>query len=142
MGATALPYVVSFVLDESGDVLDGTPICDAIERIDSGVRPAPLYYSISCVYPTVAQRALERAAERSLALAERIVELKANGSPLHTNELVQLDHPEATDPERLAGLLWSLHESHPALRVIGGCCGTDDRHIRALAARMSRSAAS
>jgi len=133
MAATGLPHVVSFVLDEAGAVLDGTVLTDAVERIDRAVSPAPLYYSISCVYPTVAARALDE------ARSERIVELKANGSPLHTNELVRLDHLESTAPEELAALLWSLHTAHPELRVIGGCCGTDDRHMRALGRLMAAS---
>lgn len=136
MGRTGLPHVVSFVLDETGRVLDGTLLTDAIKRIDDEASPPPLYYSISCVYPDVAARALDDAARASGPLVDRIAELKANGSPLGTDELVRLDHVEATPPEPFAELLWSLHESHPALRVIGGCCGTDDRHIRALAERM------
>lgn len=136
MGRSGLPYVVSFVLDTAGRVLDGTPLTAAIERIDNEALPPPLYYSISCVYPDVAARALEDAARDSKTLVGRIAELKANGSPLGTDELVRLDHIEATPPEPFAELLWSLHESHPVLRVIGGCCGTDDRHIRALAERM------
>jgi homocysteine S-methyltransferase len=131
MGATGLPYVVSFVLDEGGAALDGTALTVAVERIDREASPAPLYYSISCVYPTVAARALDE------ARCERIVELKANGSPLHTNELLKLDHLETTPPQEFAELLWSVHTAHPELRVIGGCCGTDDRHMRALARLMA-----
>jgi homocysteine S-methyltransferase len=136
MGSTGLPHVVSFVLDKAGRVLDGTSLTAAIERIDNEASPPPLYYSISCVYPDVAARALEDTARGSKTLVKRIAELKDNGSPLGTDELVRLDHIESTPPELFAELLWSLHESHPALRVIGGCCGTDDRHIRALAERM------
>jgi homocysteine S-methyltransferase len=122
-------------------VLDGTPVTGAIERIDAEASPPPLYYSISCVYPSVAAQALDAAARASGSLVERIAEVKANGSPLPTDELVRLDHVETTAPEPFAELLWCLHESHPALRVIGGCCGTDHRHIRALSARMARGAA-
>jgi S-methylmethionine-dependent homocysteine/selenocysteine methylase len=137
MGRTGLPYVVSFVLDQWGGILDGGSLTDAIERIDRESSPAPLYYSISCVYPTVAALALDGAEHSSRGLARRIVELKANGSPLHTNELVRLDHLETTPPEEFAELLWSVHEAHPELRVIGGCCGTDDRHMRALGRLMA-----
>lgn len=137
MGRTGLPYVVSFVLDQWGSTLDGSSLTDAIGRIDRESSPAPLYYSISCVYPTVAERALDGAEHSSRGLAQRIVELKANGSPLHTNELVRLDHLETAAPEEFAELLWSVHETHPALRVLGGCCGTDDRHMRALGRLMA-----
>jgi S-methylmethionine-dependent homocysteine/selenocysteine methylase len=134
MGATGLPYVVSFVLGHEGRVLDGTRLADAVARIDEGASPRPLYYSISCVYPTVAERALAAADGH----AERIAELKANGSPLPTAELVRLDHLETAQPDEFAELLWSVHRAHPSLRVLGGCCGTDDRHMRALGELMAR----
>jgi homocysteine S-methyltransferase len=60
MGATGLPYVVSWVLDGEGNVLDGTPLGEAIARVDEGADPAPLIHSISCVHPTVAAKAVER----------------------------------------------------------------------------------
>jgi S-methylmethionine-dependent homocysteine/selenocysteine methylase len=133
MATTGLPHVISFVLDHDGRVLDGTSLADAVARIDEGVSPQPLYYSISCVYPTVAERALDAADGH----ADRIVELKANGSPRPTTELVRLDHLETAGPATFAELMWSVHRSHPSLRVLGGCCGTDDRHMRALAELMA-----
>jgi S-methylmethionine-dependent homocysteine/selenocysteine methylase len=66
----------------------------------------------------------------------RLLECKA-GSRLDTMELVQLDHPEADSPEDFAAEMWELHERF-GLRVLGGCCGTDDRHMRALGARMAQ----
>lgn len=133
MAGTGLPYVVSFVLDHEGRVLDGTSLADAVARIDEGASPQPLYHSISCVYPSVAERALDAADGH----ADRVVELKANGSPLPTTELVRLDHLETAEPGDFARLMWSVHRSHPSLRVLGGCCGTDDRHMRALAELMA-----
>lgn len=136
MGATGLPYVVSFVLGEDGRVLDGTPLHAAIERIDAAASPAPLFYSISCVHPSIAARALRDEGVFSDLVASRLVEFKANASALGTQELVRLDHPEGDDPERFADGMWEIHEEF-GLRILGGCCGTDDRHIRALGARMA-----
>jgi len=136
MGATGLPYVVSFVLEEDGRMLDGTPLHAAIERIDAAASPAPLFYSINCVHPSVAARALRDEGVFSDLVARRLVEFKANASALSTEELVRLDHPEGDDPERFAAGMWGIHEEF-GLRILGGCCGTDDRHIRALAARMA-----
>ena len=135
MGATGLPYVVSFVLDRDGRVLDGTPLHEAIELIDAGASPAPLFYSISCVHPSLAATALRSEAAASELVARRLNELKANASPLSPEELVQLDHPEGDDPDLFAAGMWALHQDF-GLRVLGGCCGTDHRHMRALAARM------
>lgn len=133
LGTTGLPYVISFVLDRDGRVLDGTQLADAVARIDSGTDPAPLFFSLSCVHPTVADRALAR------VTPGRLLECKANASPLTPAELVGLDHIEADDPARFAADMWGLHERH-GLPVLGGCCGTDARHIRALGALMASAA--
>jgi len=136
MGATGLPYVVSFVLERDGRVLDGTSLHAAIERIDAAASPAPLFYSISCVHHSIVATALRDEAVFSDLVARRLNEFKANASPLSTEELVRLDHPEGDDPDLFVTEMWSLHQDF-GLRVLGCCCGTDDRHIRALAARMA-----
>jgi S-methylmethionine-dependent homocysteine/selenocysteine methylase len=133
MDSTGLPYVVSFVLERDGRVLDGTTLHAAIERIDA--QAPPLFYSISCVHPSIAATALRGEAVFSALVARRLIEFKANASPLSPEQLVRLDHPEGDDPESFATEMWSLHEDF-GLRVLGGCCGTDERHMRALAARM------
>ena len=136
MGATGLPHVVGFVLERDGRVLDGTPLHAAIERIDAAASPAPLFYSISCVHPSIAATALRDEAVFSNLVARRLNEFKANSSPLRPEELVQFDHIEGDEPDLFAAEMWEIHEDF-GLRVLGGCCGTDDRHIRALAARMA-----
>ena len=135
MGETGLPHVVNFVLRRDGRVLDGTPLHAAIERVDAA-SPAPLFYSISCVYPSVAAGALREEAASSDLVARRLNEVKANASPLTPEELVRLDHPEGDDPESFADGMWGIHEEF-GLRVLGGYCGTDGRHMRALASRMA-----
>ena len=125
MARTALPFVVSFVLDGAGRVLDGTPLDEAIGQVDADSPPA--FFSLSCIHPTVAARALESCASRN-----RIKEVKANGSALSPAELVALDHPEADPPDDFAELMNDLSERY-AVPVVGGCCGTTDAHMRALA---------
>jgi S-methylmethionine-dependent homocysteine/selenocysteine methylase len=136
MAATGLPHVVSFVLRPDGTVMDGTPLAEGIQQIDRQVDPPPLYYSISCVYPTLAERGLAAAASVSQVIEHRVRETKANASPLSAAELDRLGHLDAAPPEVWAAAMWPLYERF-GLRILGGCCGTDDRHIRALAARMA-----
>ena len=116
--------MVSFVVDEAGTVLDGTPLAAAIRAVDADTAPA--FFSLSCVHPTVAARAL--AAEGT----GRVKEVKANGSALSPADLVALDHPEADPPEVFARMMADLRERY-AVPVVGGCCGTTDAHLRALA---------
>lgn len=129
MEVTGLPRVVSFVLGRDGRVLDGTRLHEAIERIDA--EAPPQFYSIGCVHHSVARRALQDAPD---LVARRLPGLKANASAMSTEELVKLDHLEGDDPETFAAGMWGLREEF-GLRVLGGCCGTDYRHVRALAAR-------
>jgi homocysteine S-methyltransferase len=127
--------VVSFVLERDGRVIDGTPLHEAIERIDGAASPRPLFYSISCLHPSVAAHTLRDEAASSDLVARCLFEFKANASPLSPEQLVRLDHPEGDDPDLFATEMWSLHQDF-GLRVLGGYCGTDDRHMRALAAQM------
>ncbi len=130
MAATGLPGVVSFVLSASGQVLDGSPLDLAVEHVDQVA--APSWFSLSCVHPSVAHRALHQAT----AADARVREVKANASALTPDELVRQDHPVGDEPEVWATAMWALHEDF-GVPVLGGCCGTDDRHIERLAALMA-----
>src|SRR4051812_11461684 len=134
MVATGRPSVVSFVLDAGGRVLDGSTLAGAIDRIDGDVAPA--FYSLSCIHPTVANRAVDALAADAPGLVARLREVKANASTLTPAELVALDHPDPGDVTEWADGMARLHERQ-GLQVLGGCCGTDDRHLAALAARLA-----
>ncbi len=127
MERTGMPAVISFVLDIDGVVLDGTPLADAIDRIDA--ETAPAWFSLSCIHPDVAHRALVAAG----SAARRVREVKANASRLTTTELVTLGHVDAGDPEEWATGMVALRDDF-GVPILGGCCGTDDRHLSALAA--------
>jgi homocysteine S-methyltransferase len=130
MTATGLPAVISWVLDADGRVLDGTPLAEAIAIVDAQSEVPPLYHSLSCIHPTVAHRALAGVAPG------RVRECKANASALTPAQLVALDHLETEDPDVFAASMRRLHDDH-GLRVLGGCCGTDVRHMRALGGLMA-----
>ena len=136
MTGTGLPAVVSLVLDERGDVLDGTPLATAVTRLDADVGEGLAYVSLSCIHTSVAAQALEALDD---ATRSRVRELKANGSPLPTTELVQLDHLAGDAPELFAARIWELHDRY-GLQVIGGCCGTGSAHIAELAGRIAAEA--
>jgi methionine synthase I (cobalamin-dependent) len=113
-------------------MLDGTPFADAITRIDAEVFPAPHHYMIGCLYPTHAQTALQALRAAQPGLVNRVRGLKANASPLPPEQLDKLNHLAATDVQ-----IWARDELICArefdLAIVGGCCGTDERYIEALA---------
>ncbi len=99
------------------------------------VVPRPAYYTVSCVHPSALHEAL-REDERLRRLAgDRLLGVKASASPKSPEERVGLGRLDAEAPERLADEIVTLREEY-GLKVLGGCCGTDHRHIEALALRL------
>jgi S-methylmethionine-dependent homocysteine/selenocysteine methylase len=96
------------------------------------ISPCPEHYMIGCLYPTHAQTALKALSTVRPTLLNRVRGLKANASPLSPEELDKLNHLAATDVHT-----WVRDELTCApefnLSILGGCCGTDERHIDALA---------
>ena len=132
MAATGLPYVLSFVITSKGALLDGTPMAEVMAAIDGSVKPAPEAYFVNCVHASVLASALGR------ARPERLIGFNANTSrkpPAEREGLAELDSEE---PETFAAAMADLYRRF-GLRVLGGCCGTDARHIGALAARLAGS---
>lgn len=132
MAGTGRPYALAPMLHPDGTMLDGTPLAETIARIDAEISPVPHHYMIGCLYPTHAETALQalRASQRDLV--KRVRGLKANTSPLSPEELDKLNHLAATDVQT-----WVRDELACArefdLTILGGCCGTDERYIDALA---------
>lgn len=136
MAETGVAHVISWILGPDDRILDGTSLAEAIRRIDANPNARPAHHSLSCIHPTAATRAIHALRSEAPDEALRLVEFKANGSPLRTDELVKLDHPVADPPDRWAEEMISLYDAG-SLRILGGCCGTDDRHIHALAALLA-----
>jgi homocysteine S-methyltransferase len=121
------PYSIGFVLTREGRLLDGMHITDAIQKIDSEAGKKPLYYMIICTHTSIAQQALTPYKD----IYKRIYGIKANGSGKSPEELAKLDKPEADPPEVFAENVMALHDAF-GFKILGGCCGTDSRHIEAL----------
>ena len=130
--ATGLPYALAPVIEADGRLPDGTPLREAITRIDAGAAPRPIHFLVGCVHPT---RFSQAAASAAWPSSHRVVGLKANASTLPPDQLDRLDHLDEGKPEAFAALMGGLHEG--GYTVLGGCCGTSDAHIRAQARRLT-----
>lgn len=134
LSGTAVPWMVSVVVRADGTMLDGTPLERMIDAIEAEASRPPLGYSINCSHSTAARRAI---AGLSAAAAARVIAFQANTSARTPEELDGLDRIETEAPELFANALGDLTET-TSLRILGGCCGSDARHIEALAGRLAR----
>lgn len=133
MAQTGVPYALAPMLTADGRMIDGTPLGEAVARIDAHVSPAPQHYMIGCLYPTHAASALEATRATHPQQALRVRGLKANASPLSPEELDKLGHVDAEPVKTFARDEISCAREF-GLEILGGCCGTDPRYIAAVAA--------
>lgn len=132
MAATGCPFVIAPVLRADGTTPDGTRIEDFVATVDSDTTSAPLHYLINCTHPETALRGLRAAAGRGADVSSRVIGLKANGSSAPLDVLDEKATLHSDPPLPWAASMLQLHREF-GMRVLGGCCGTDSRHILALA---------
>ncbi|MDF0698719.1 homocysteine S-methyltransferase family protein [Rhizobium sp. MC63] len=124
----AMPCAISFTLETDGRLVTGRSIQDAIETTDMATGGAPVYYMINCAHPTHFEGALDHGS----AWVKRISGIRANASTMSHEQLDNSETLDAGDPEDLGRRYRKLLDRMPELRVLGGCCGTDHRHVAAI----------
>lgn len=130
-----LAPVVSFTVETDGRLPDGTELGDAIAQVEDATDGAAAYFMVNCAHPTHFRSVLDPHAP----WAERLVGLRANASTRSHAELDEADDLDDGDPILLATELVDASSVMPAVRVLGGCCGTDVRHIDAVGAALRAS---
>jgi homocysteine S-methyltransferase len=128
--AAGLPVVISFTVETDGRLPSGQPLREAIEEVDARTDGAVAYFMINCAHPSHFYDVLEP----GTAWTDRICGLRANASRMSHAELDEAEELDEGDPEELANEYAALRERLPRLTVLGGCCGTDHRHIAAMSA--------
>jgi len=136
MAATGKPYIVSFVARPEGTLLDGTPLKEAIAVIDASTHPQPLAYMVNCTHASIFRAALRHPLNSSLRVRDRIIGLLANTASLDPEELDDSAALVEEEPEVFGRSVADLHREF-GMKILGGCCGTDDRHIHCLAERLA-----
>jgi S-methylmethionine-dependent homocysteine/selenocysteine methylase len=125
--AAGIPIVVGFTVETDGRLPSGHSIEDAIVTVDDATDGAPEFFVINCAHPTHFADALPEGESRT-----RIGGLRANASTLSHAELDEVEELDSGDPHDLAERYVALRSELPALEVVGGCCGTDIRHVTAI----------
>ena len=127
--AARLPVAVSFTVETDGRLPTGESLASAIETVDEATDGAPVYYMINCAHPTHFEHELQAGG----SWTDRIRGIRANASPKSHAELDEAEELDAGDPEELAAQYRELRRRFGQLSILGGCCGTDHRHIEAIA---------
>jgi homocysteine S-methyltransferase len=121
-----LPVAVSFTVETDGRLPDGTTLGDAIDRVDEAAPPA--YFLVNCAHPSHLLPGLAGLGDR----AGRIHGVRSNASTQTHAELDEAETLDEGDLDLLVATHRELEEHLPALEIVGGCCGTDARHVAAL----------
>ena len=125
-----VPVVVAFTVETDGRLPSGQPLHEAITEVDTATGGAALHFGVNCAHPDHFTEAL--GADPSAI--GRLGLLRANASRASHAELDAAEELDDGDPDELGELYADLVGRHPQLSVVGGCCGTDVRHIAAIAA--------
>jgi S-methylmethionine-dependent homocysteine/selenocysteine methylase len=121
----AVPVAISFTVETDGRLPTGQSLKDAIEEVDGATSNGPVYYMINCAHPTHFDQPLAG----SSAWAARIRGIRANASKQSHQELNEAPDLDDGNPVELGGQYRDLRKLQPQINVLGGCCGTDHRHV-------------
>lgn len=123
-----IPCAISFTVETDGRLPNGQDLGEAIEQVDQATGGSPAYFQINCAHPTHFEDTIAAGGP----WLERVRGLRANASMRSHAELDEAADLDDGDPHDLGARYAQLRSSMPWLNVLGGCCGTDARHLRAI----------
>jgi S-methylmethionine-dependent homocysteine/selenocysteine methylase len=126
--AAEIPAVISFTVETDGRLPNGSSLEEAIATVEEAAAICPAYYGINCAHPTHFVDVLHGSWTRRVKL------VRANASRLSHAELDDAEDLDDGDPEALGTEYAEIRQGQPQINVLGGCCGTDVRHVRSIAA--------
>jgi homocysteine S-methyltransferase len=124
-GTAGMPVAISFTVETDGRLPTGQPLPEAIDQVDDETDRAAAYFMVNCAHPTHFAHVLEDEG----AWRDRIGGLRANASTKSHAELDEAEELDEGDPVELGARHRALRTSLPGVAVLGGCCGTDYRHV-------------
>ncbi|HKJ16042.1 MAG TPA: homocysteine S-methyltransferase family protein [Xanthomonadales bacterium] len=128
-----MPVAISFTTETDGKLPSGQPLGDAIEQVDAATDSAAAYFMVNCAHPDHFSDSLDRKA----AWTRRIRGIRANASRCSHEELDEATELDSGDPKEFGFLNGRLRKLFPNIAVLGGCCGTDHRHVAAIGAAVA-----
>ncbi len=129
----SMPVAISFTVETDGKLPTGQALGSAIEQVDAETSKYPIYYMINCAHPTHFDNVVASGAP----WLDRIRGLRANASRMSHAELNESAALDSGNPAELGTEYAGLKRQLKQLNVMGGCCGTDHRHVEQIAAACS-----
>jgi len=130
-----LPVVISFTVETNGKLPTGMSLKEAIEQVDNNVSQPPVYYMVNCAHPT--HFSPELYAGKNEQWTSRVKGIRANASCKSHAELDEASELDRGNPLELANEHKKLKAAFNGLNVFGGCCGTDEEHVLAIASQIT-----
>ena len=124
-----MPLALSFTVETDGLLPTGQPLGEAIEQVDQATSGSPVYYMINCAHPTH----FEQVVGQGGPWLERVWGVRANASRQSHAQLNESTELDSGNPAELGAQYATLIGQLPRLHVMGGCCGTDQRHVEQIA---------
>jgi len=123
-----MPVAIGFTVETDGRLPSGQRLEAAILQVDEATDNEPAYYMINCAHPTHFDGVLASSA----SWTQRIRAIRANASTKSHAELETMEVLDDGNPEELGRQYRALMDKIRHLNVLGGCCGTDHRHLEAI----------
>lgn len=132
--AAGMPHVLSFTVETDGNLPSGQGLQDALAEVEAATGGSALFYMVNCAHPSHFRHRLDG------TMRSRIGGVRANASRLSHAELDAATELDDGNPTEFGADYLELRELLPALRIIGGCCGSDHRHVAAACGHLHRAA--
>ena len=120
-----MPAAIAFTVETDGRLPTGMPLREAIEQVDEASDNGAVYFLINCAHPDHFSAALN-----DEPWMQRLRGAVANASRRSHAELDEAEELDAGDPEELGLLVGGLRKTYPHFNILGGCCGSDMRHMK------------
>lgn len=124
----AMPSVIAFTVETDGRLANGQSLAEAIEQTDTATDGSPAYYMVNCAHPSHFAQILEP----GTTWTNRLGGIRANASSKSHAELDDATMLDSGDLAELANWYREMTQACPNLKLLGGCCGTDHRHVQAI----------
>jgi homocysteine S-methyltransferase len=125
-----LPCVIGFTVETNGHLPNGDSLEEAITKVDDATNSAVSYFILNCAHPDHFTNQLVDS-----EWMQRLKGILVNASRCSHAELDEAEELDDGDPIELGNQVAEIHREFPQISVLGGCCGTDMRHMECIADR-------